>query len=87
MFNILRMVLGENVVFMDIVLEGLKMLGFVFGSLLFVVVVGLIFVRFLLRFGVRLCFKIFEKIIEFLMEEINNFLIFSLIIRFINDIN
>ncbi|WP_264229652.1 ABC transporter ATP-binding protein [Acholeplasma laidlawii] len=87
MLNISRMALGENAVLMDIVLEGLKMLGLAFGSLLSAVVVGLIFARLSSRFGARLRSKIFEKTTEFSMEEINNFSTPSLITRSTNDIN
>ncbi|OED59131.1 ABC transporter ATP-binding protein [Acholeplasma laidlawii] len=87
MLNISRMALGENAELMDIILEGLKMLGLAFGSLLSAVVVGLIFARLSSRFGARLRSKIFEKTTEFSMEEINNFSTPSLITRSTNDIN
>lgn len=86
MFTISNMALSGNAEVWDIILEGLKMLGLAFGSLLAAILVGLIFSRIAARFGSRLRLLMFKKTNDFSMEEINTFSTPSLITRSTNDI-
>ncbi|VEU82254.1 ABC transporter ATP-binding protein [Acholeplasma hippikon] len=86
MGTISKMALEGNANIWDIVVEGLKMLGLAFGSLISAVIVGLIFARISSRFSARLRSMMFTKTADFSMEEINAFSTPSLITRSTNDI-
>lgn len=86
MGKISSMALSPDAKVWDIIVEGLKMLGLAFGSLISAVLVGLIFSRLASRFSARLRTMIFKKTTEFSMEEINVFSTSSLITRSTNDI-
>lgn len=86
MGKISRMALNGDSNIWEIIIEGLKMLGLAFGSLVSAVIVGLIFARISSAFSARLRTKMFSKTADFSMEEINTFSTPSLITRSTNDI-
>ena len=71
----------------DILIAGAKMLGCAFGSLLSAVVVALLASRIASNFSYITRKKVFGKIMDFSMKEMNAFSTPSLITRTTNDIN
>ena len=86
MSNITELVQTEGSKMNDILREGLFMLLCAFGSLISAVVVGYCASRIGTSFGKTLRKNIFDKVMDFNMEEIKRFSTSSLITRNINDV-
>lgn len=70
----------------EILSAGLKMLGCAFGSLLFSIATAIVASKVASNFSYIVRGKIFNKVLDFSMEEINNFQTTSLITRNTNDV-
>lgn len=87
MSNITQLVQTEGSVMSDILREGFYMLLCAFGSLVSAVGVGYCASRIGTSFGKNLRKKIFDKVLDFNMEEIKRFSTSSLITRNTNDVS
>lgn len=86
MASITTIVQTEGSLVKDVLVEGAKMLGCAFGSLLSAVVVSYFVTKVAATFSRDLRKDIFGKVLSFSMEEIKNFSTSSLITRTTNDI-
>lgn len=86
MASITTIVQTEGSLIKDVLVEGAKMLGCAFGSLLSAVVVSYFVTKVAATFSRDLRKDIFGKVLSFSMEEIKNFSTSSLITRTTNDI-
>lgn len=86
MSNITTLVQTKGSLMKDILREGIFMLLCAFGSLVCAVLVGYCASRIGTSFGKNLRKKIFDKVLDFNMEEIKRFSTSSLITRNINDV-
>lgn len=87
MSNITELVQTDGSVISDILREGSYMLLCAFGSLVSSIVVGYCASRIGTSFGKNLRKKIFDKVLDFNMEEIKRFSTSSLITRNTNDVS
>jgi len=87
MSNITELVQTEGSIMKDIIKQGIYMLLCALGSLLSAIIVGYCVSRIGTSFGMTLRKKVFDKVIDFNMEEIKRFSTSSLITRTINDVS
>lgn len=87
MAQVTRLVQTPGSQLKEIFIEGLKMMGVVFGSVLTSIIVGFFATRVAASFSANLRQDIFEKIDSFSMEEMNGFSTPSLITRTTNDVS
>lgn len=86
MSSITTLVQSEGSAFNDILIEGSKMLLCVFGSLIASVIVAAFAAKIASNFGGRIREKLFDKVQNFSLAEINHFSTASLITRSTNDV-
>lgn len=86
MSSITTLVQSEGSAFNDILIEGSKMLLCVFGSLIASVIVAAFASKIASNFGGRIREKLFDKVQNFSLAEINHFSTASLITRPTNDV-
>lgn len=86
MSSITTLVQSEGSAFDDILIEGSKMLLCVFGSLIASVIVAAFAAKIASNFGGRIREKLFDKVQNFSLAEINHFSTASLITRSTNDV-